>query len=359
MKVEIINVGTELLLGEIVNTNAAEIQKACRELGFSIFYQTVVGDNPDRFKECLETAFLRGADMVITTGGLGPTADDLTKELSAEYLGLDMEFREEEAKKVFAKCSFLMGSNQIPETNYKQAYYPKGAYILENDVGTANGCVMSRDQKRIVNLPGPPKEMRYVLSHSLLPYLERYREDKIYTYNINTMMIGESDMAQKLNDIVEEQEEVSIALYASEDHCRVRLAVKAKSQIEADHRVASAKHIIEERLKDYIIEAGSLNEALFAIMPPYYIEYKDGFRLSETFCLGKCYSVSKEAMKLEIGKRKHPLGDIITVIIHYGDETEAFEVAALKEATLSYARIESRIVANIYRFLKKNTRSKD
>lgn len=359
MKIEIINVGTELLLGEIVNTNATEIQKVCRELGFSIFYQTVVGDNPERFKECLETAFLRGADMVITTGGLGPTADDLTKELSAEYLGLKMEFREEEAKKVFDKCSFLMGSDQIPKTNYKQAYYPQGAYILENDVGTANGCVMSNGQKRIANLPGPPKEMRYVLNHALLPYLEHYREDKIYTYNINTMMIGESDMAQKLKDIVDNQKEVSIALYASEDHCRVRLAVKAKSQTEADRYVASAKHIIEERLKEYIVKEESLNEALFAIMPPYYIDYKDDFRLPETLRLGKHYSHSKTAMRLEISKSKHRLGDIISVTIHYGDITEAFEVAALKDAALSYARIESRIVANLYRFLKKNTRSKD
>ena len=103
MNVEIINVGTELLLGEIVNTNATYIQKMCKDLGFNVYYQTTVGDNHDRFKECLDVAFKRGANCVITTGGLGPTQDDLTKELSAEYLGLELLYNEEEAKKVERK----------------------------------------------------------------------------------------------------------------------------------------------------------------------------------------------------------------------------------------------------------------
>lgn len=358
MNIEIINVGTELLLGEIVNTNATEIQKVCRELGFSIFYQTVVGDNPERFKECLDIAFKREADMVITTGGLGPTADDLTKELSAEYLGLEMEFREDEAQKVFDKCSFLMRSDDIPETNYKQAYYPKGAYILENEVGTANGCVMRKDNKRIANLPGPPKEMRYVLENSLLPYLKQFQEDKIYTYNINTMMIGESNMAHILKDIVENQENISIALYASEDYCRVRLGVKEKNQKEADNLVQPTMNLIKERLKEYIVEEASLKEVLFNMMPPYYIIYKDEV-LFENLVLGKTYEVSKDAMKLEISKKSHRLGDIICVDISYKDITSSFEVAALKEASLSYMRIESRIIANIYRFLQDNKKALD
>ena len=114
MNVEIINVGTELLLGEIVNTNATLLQKVCRDLGFDVYYQSVVGDNPKRLYECLKLAFERGADCVMTTGGLGPTTDDLTKELSAQYLGLEMVYHEEEAKKVDLKCRYCTGVKEHP-----------------------------------------------------------------------------------------------------------------------------------------------------------------------------------------------------------------------------------------------------
>ena len=157
MNVEIINVGTELLLGEIVNTNATYIQKMCKDLGFNVYHQTTVGDNPKRFKECLKIAFERGCDCVITTGGLGPTQDDLTKELSAQFLGLEMIYLDDEAKKVDEKCRFVTGVEKIPDNNFKQAYFPKDCFVLENEVGTANGCVMSKDEKMIINLPGPPK----------------------------------------------------------------------------------------------------------------------------------------------------------------------------------------------------------
>ena len=115
MNVEIINVGTELLLGEIINTNATYLQKMCKELGFNVFFQTVVGDNSQRFLDCLEIAFNRGCDCVITTGGLGPTEDDLTKELSAKYLGLEMIYNEAEAKKVNDKCCFVSQLDQVTD----------------------------------------------------------------------------------------------------------------------------------------------------------------------------------------------------------------------------------------------------
>ena len=191
MNVEVINVGTELLLGEIINTEAPVLFKMCKELGFDIYHQTTVGDNPQRLLECLDIAFKRGADCVITTAGLGPTQDDLTKELSAEYLGLELVYNEEEARKVDEKCRFVTGLNVVSDNNFKQAYFPENAYILENDVGTANGCVMSKDGKMIINLPGPPKEFNYVVEHSLKPYLEQYRQEQIYTEDFLVMGIGE------------------------------------------------------------------------------------------------------------------------------------------------------------------------
>lgn len=146
MKVEIVSVGTELLMGEIVNTNAKDLMKFCKDMGFDVYYETTVGDNPQRLKQVLTSAFERGADMVITSGGIGPTNDDLTKEISAEVFGLEMVYLEAEANKIATKVGFLNRSQKhIAKSNFKQAYYVNGAYILENEVGTANGCIIEKN----------------------------------------------------------------------------------------------------------------------------------------------------------------------------------------------------------------------
>ena len=350
MNVEIINVGTELLLGEIVNTNATYIQKMCKDLGFNVYYQTTVGDNHDRFKECLDVAFKRGANCVITTGGLGPTQDDLTKELSAEYLGLELLYNEEEAKKVEEKCRFVTGWGDIPENNFKQAFFPKDCYILENEVGTANGCVMSKDEKIIVNLPGPPKEMTYVVDHVLKDYLIQFKQDIIYTYDFLTMGIGESRVDEVLADLIDHQEEVSIALYASEETVRVRLGCKASDKETADKKIAPIKTEIEKILKDYIIKEKNLKEALANIMPSYWTIYEcDNFTLRDDFNLG--HNHTEDTMNLLIDCREHPLGSIIKVTIDYQGRKDVFEIPLLKDPTLSYNKLESKIIERVYKFL--------
>lgn len=352
MNVEIINVGTELLLGEIVNTNATYIQKMCKELGFNVYYQSVVGDNPKRVKECLEIAFQRGANCVITTGGLGPTQDDLTKELSAEYLGLELVYNETEAKKVDEKCKFVSNSNVISKNNYKQANFPKDCYILENEVGTANGCVMKKDEKMIVNLPGPPKEMMYIVDHVLKPYLEQYRQDVIYTYDYLTMGIGESAVDEILTDIINQQDKVTIAMYASEESVRVRLGCKAKSQEEADAMMEDTKKKIETKLEKYIIREKSLKDALANILPPYTIEYKSEFRLREGFEFGLNKNTDKDVCTIGINTTSHSLGEIVEVTYTYKGQKTAFTIPMLKKAELSYSKLESRMIGNLYLFLK-------
>lgn len=353
MIVEIINVGTELLLGEIVNTNATYLQKMCKELGFDIYFQSVVGDNQERFKQCLDVAFKRGATCVITTGGLGPTQDDLTKELSAEYLSLEMLYNEVEAKKVEDKCSFVMGSQIIPDNNFKQAYFPEKCYILENEVGTANGCIMSKNSKMIVNLPGPPKEMRYVVEHQLKPYLLQYKQDILYTYEYLTMGIGESTLDELLADIIDHQKEVSIALYAMEEAVRIRLACKTSSQQLANDRMVKIKAIIEQRVSEYIIYEDNLKEALYAIMPPYCIKYNSDFRLQKDFLLGSNGNYL-DGLIIEISTKTHILGQIVCVNLLYNEKEKYFEVPILKKAELSYAKLESKIIINTYQFLKSH-----
>ena len=137
---------------------------------------------------------------------------------------------------------------RIPDNNFKQAYYPRDAYILENDMGTANGCAMSDGQRMIINLPGPPKELQYVVEHSLIPYLTKWKQDTIYTYEYLTMFIGESKIDEMLRDLIEGQKDVSIALYAGEETVRIRLAVKASSQEVADALMKDVKMEIEHRM---------------------------------------------------------------------------------------------------------------
>lgn len=348
MNVEVINVGTELLLGEIVNTNATYLQKICKDLGFNIYFQTVVGDNPDRLYDCFQLAFERGANCVITTGGLGPTTDDLTKELSAKYLGLEMEYNEQEALKVEKKCQYCTGIDIVPQNNFKQAYYPKDAYILENNMGTANGCVMKKKEKMIINLPGPPKELTYVVEHSLLPYLSQYKQDTIYTYEYITMFIGESKLEETLRDIIDKQEDVSIALYAGEETVRVRLATKALSQDDADKKMALLKKQIEDRINQYIIKEKDLKEALLKIMVPISIEYKSDFYIKDEFL--KPYFSTLPDVKITISSRQEKLGEVI--IFNFNDYQ--FEVPTFVNASYSYGRVEARFVAQLYKYLKNN-----
>lgn len=348
MNVEIINVGTELLLGEIVNTNATYLQKMCRDLGFNVYFQTVVGDNSQRLYDCLKLAFERGANCVITTGGLGPTTDDLTKELSAQFLGLEMVFSEAEAQKVYEKCSFLTRKKDIPENNFKQAYFPINAYILENLVGTANGCVMCKDDRMIINLPGPPKEMKYVVENSLLPYLEQFKQDTIYTFDYITMFIGESKLDEMLRDIIQQQSHVSIALYAGEETVRLRLAVKALSQKEADELMNPIKREVEKRIGDYIIDQFDLKKAILDMKKTISIQYLSDFHFKDDFLNPILSSNPQIQIKVDIRKEKH--GEV--VVMTFNDDYK-FEVPSLLNANASYSKIEARFVAQLYKYMKK------
>lgn len=348
MKIEIINVGTELLLGEIINTNAATLEKFCKELGFDVYYQSVVGDNPQRIKDCLELAFHRGADCVITTGGLGPTQDDLTKELSAEYLGLEMILWEDEKIKVRDKCQFVSNSLNIPENNYKQAYFPVNAIILENEVGTANGCIMSKDEKMIINLPGPPKELNYILENSLKPIMEKYRKEVLYSEEIVTMGIGESRVSEVLSELIDQQNEVSIAMYASEEYVRIRLACKGMNQKEAYDKIEPIKQDIHKILSGYIL-SNNLKEELDKLMPSYEVIYKDDFRLREGY-LNQSQLDGK--LKIVLSRISLRLGDKISIDLYMKDRKHSFEVYLLKKAEYSYSKLEAKMTYHIVKFLR-------
>ena len=201
MKAEILCVGTELLLGDIVNTNAVFLSRELAKLGIDVYHQSVVGDNSERLKSCLAHA-MEQSDLIITTGGLGPTDDDITKETVAELFGLPMELNEtslQEIKSFFARIDRPMTDN-----NKKQAVMPKGAIVLQNKNGTAPGLIVEENGKAVVLLPGPPREMKPMFLEGVLPYLRRDAQTTLVSHNIHIFGLGESQVESMLRDRMEQ-----------------------------------------------------------------------------------------------------------------------------------------------------------
>ena len=200
MITELISVGTEILLGNIVNTNSAYLSEKCAELGLSVYYQTVVGDNETRMRETIQTALDR-SDIVILTGGLGPTEDDLTKEVTAEVMGMKLVEDRHSRKLMEAYLEQYKKNNpqrKITANNYKQAMVPKGAIVLDNHNGTAPGLILEKKGKTAILLPGPPGEMKPMFEESVFPYLRKKQPEIIYSQMVKICSIGESQVAEGL-----------------------------------------------------------------------------------------------------------------------------------------------------------------
>ena len=237
MNVEIISVGTELLLGDILNTNAQYISKELAAIGINVYRQMTLGDNIDRLVRSFEMAFER-ADVVLTTGGLGPTGDDITKEAAAKYFGQDMVLDQESWTVIEDMCArYNGGKDRIPKNNIKQAMFPKNADIIPNPNGTAPGAVFKKDGKRIMVMPGPPREMKAMFKNSVLPLLMDENSDIFRSKYIRFFGIGESGLEMKLMDILNSQTNPTVALYAKEGEVLVRVTARAKDEQECMHLI--------------------------------------------------------------------------------------------------------------------------
>lgn len=233
MNAEIVCVGTEILLGDIINTNTAFLAKELAASGINCFYQTVVGDNPKRLRDCLEIAFSR-ADLVITTGGLGPTYDDLTKETIASYFGVDMTMHQPSLDKM--RAMFENTEYEMTPNNRKQTLMPVGSTILENDCGTAPGFLLEKDDKMIIVLPGPPREMVMMFENQVRPKLMQYTDKILVSRTIHLFGIGESAVETVLKEYMIAQTNPTIAPYAKEGEMLLRVTASAKTEDEA-HRL--------------------------------------------------------------------------------------------------------------------------
>ena len=262
MKAEILCVGTELLLGDIVNTNAVYLAKELAKLGINVYHQAVVGDNPERLKASLKEALSR-CDLVITTGGLGPTCDDLTKETAAEVLGLPMEENAEELQHI--KEYFKKINRTMTDNNRKQALIPKGAVILKNGFGTAPGILAENNGKFLALLPGPPREMRPMFDNELAPILKKYTGKTLVSRTIHIFNVGESSVESKLKDLMNSLENPTLAPYAKDGEVLLRVTAAAESTEKGYEMIEPVIEKVREIIgNEYIygIDVGNLQTAL-------------------------------------------------------------------------------------------------
>jgi len=254
VKAEILSVGTEILLGDIVNTNAQYLAKRLADLGISVYHQSVVGDNPERLFEGFRLALSR-ADLVITTGGLGPTKDDLTKEIAFEYFGKESMVHEESLKVL--KSHFKDMNRPMTQNNLKQAYFPGDVIILPNNNGTAPGCIIEEEEKIVVLLPGPPREMKPMFEESVVTYLQKYQQGVLLSKVLRVVGVGESSAAEILEDILDNQTNPTVAPYAKDGEVTFRITAKADTYEEAAILIEPMEAEIRSRLGSNIYGEGN------------------------------------------------------------------------------------------------------
>ena len=249
MVVELISVGTEILLGNIVNTNAAFLSEECAKLGLSCYYQTVVGDNAERLATTLKTAIDR-SDIVILGGGLGPTQDDLTKEIAARVCEKEMHLDEEAKKHI--EDYFAKKGKVIPDNNWKQAMIPDDSVVLHNPNGTAPGVIIEYGEKRVVLLPGPPNELKPMFKEQVEPYIRDMIPGIILSRTVKICGIGESRVEEMIEDMINAQTNPTIATYAKTAEVHLRVTAKADDESQAKKLLKPVVKELKNRFGTFI-----------------------------------------------------------------------------------------------------------
>jgi len=246
---EILCVGTELLMGNIVNTNAAVISSELSGAGIDIYHQSVIGDNPERLKDAAELALSR-SDILITTGGLGPTYDDLTKETVAKLLGVELYLDTESWESI--KQYFASMNRELTENNKKQAMLPVGCTVFPNPNGTAPGFAIEKDGKTVIMLPGPPREMKPMLLNYAIPYLSRKSKDCLVSRNLYFFGIGEAVLEQRLKSLMESSRNPTVAPYAKTGEVMLRLTARVEKGSDASYLLDPVQKEIEAVAGEYL-----------------------------------------------------------------------------------------------------------
>lgn len=254
MVAELISVGTEILLGNIVNTNAAYLSEKCAAFGLSIYNQQVVGDNEERLTDALNVAIDR-SDIVILSGGLGPTQDDLTKEVVAKVMGCELVEDAHSKERIISMLKNSTFKDNITENNWKQALVPEGAIVMENHNGTAPGIIIEKDNKAIILLPGPPNEMKPMFEESVAEYLNKLQPELLYSVMVKICGVGESQVETQVLDLINAQTNPTIATYAKTGETQIRVTAKAEN-------LETAKKMVEPMVETL---KGRFNENVYSI----------------------------------------------------------------------------------------------
>lgn len=249
MKTAILSVGTEILFGQIVNTNTVYLSQQMNMLGFDVMYHYTVGDNPKRVEEMIDLAF-QDCDLILTTGGLGPTQDDLTKEVACKALDDTLVMMDDVLEEITKYFKTL--GRKMTENNKKQAIMPSRATVFHNDAGTAPGFALEKDGKYIICMPGPPREMKRMFQKSVVPFLQSMIDGALYYRQIRFFGIGESMLETQLLDLIDNQTDPTLATYAKEGECSLRIASKRATEEEAEHAVDEMLEKVKERVGHYI-----------------------------------------------------------------------------------------------------------
>ncbi len=250
MTVEFISVGTEILLGNIVNTNAAYLSERCAALGLSCYHQSVVGDNEERLMETVRLGLSR-SDILILSGGLGPTKDDLTKEVTAKVFGREL-YEDEHTKERIKEYFRRVRSGQVTPNNWKQAMVPEGAKVIDNHNGTAPGLIIEADGKTAILLPGPPNELMPMFERDIAPYLNQLEPEGIYSKMVKICGIGESKAETMIADLMDAQTNPTIAPYAKTGEVHLRVTAKAADEEKAKELLSPVVDELYQRFGDKI-----------------------------------------------------------------------------------------------------------
>jgi len=285
MNCEIVTIGSELLLGQIIDTNAAYLARKLNRIGLNIAFHTTIGDNHTQIKDALSQAVNR-ADLVIATGGIGPTEDDLTREAIADLVGAPLIFKEElmdHIESIFKRLGYRM-----PENNKKQALIPEGAIPIRNEVGTAPGFIIEKGSRLIIALPGVPKELKYILNKEVVPYLKKHfhlNQELITSKVLKVTGMGESKVDSQIKDLIDTNTNPSVGILASPGDITIRITAYAKSAMEADDLIRPIERKIRSRLGTNIY--GVNGETLDTVVTDLLNKRGDTLSVIETFSGGE------------------------------------------------------------------------
>ena len=319
---EILSVGTELLMGQVANNDAQYLSRRLSELGVQVFRHTTVGDNPARVKEALQTALSR-SDLVITTGGLGPTEDDLTKEMVAEYFELPMELHQPSMDALVERMRRIHPDRPLAQNNLKQAYFPKGSTVMPNRRGTAPGCIVERDGKAVAVLPGPPRELKDMFEQQLEPFLLAHRALNLTSRFFRIFGVGESNVETILLDLFHSKNP-TLALYCGAGEVTARLTASGAPGEDLSGLLDPVEAEILKRLGDSVYAEGrdrTMESTVMALL----LTRKETVALAES-CTGGRLS----AMLVDIPGAS---GALIEGFVTYSNEAKVRSLG-VKEETL-------------------------